>query len=184
MSTLIRIPSGHMRFVPADKQTDETSMELKPAKWQVELVLIANDMGREVYLDNERIQTNLSPTIQAICRLKLEEIDFFPPPLYPRRTAPFRTPACPTSSLPHSPAIGAMIPQTGPPTPHQGPRPSSPVRADHTCQATYHPYTIETPQGGYTSTQLLPDLDRLSPLKGTSIILPPKRKDSSPVPHP
>jgi hypothetical protein len=63
MSTLIRIPSGHMHFVPANKQTDETSIELKPAKWQVELVLIANDMGREVYLDNERIQTILSLAI-------------------------------------------------------------------------------------------------------------------------
>ncbi len=55
MPTLIRIPSGHMRFLPADKQTDETSVELKPAKWPVELIRIANDMGREVYLDNCRI---------------------------------------------------------------------------------------------------------------------------------
>jgi hypothetical protein len=70
ISTLILIPSGHMCFVPANKHTDETSVELKPAKWLVELVLIANDMGREVYLDNERIQTILSPAIQATCRLK------------------------------------------------------------------------------------------------------------------
>jgi hypothetical protein len=32
MSTLIRIPVEHMRFVPAHKQADDTSMELKPAK--------------------------------------------------------------------------------------------------------------------------------------------------------
>ncbi len=55
MTTLIHIRSGHMRFVPAEKQTDEPSMELKPGKWPVELVYITNDMGREVYLDNERI---------------------------------------------------------------------------------------------------------------------------------
>ena len=122
MSTPIRIPSGHMRFVPANKQADETSIELKPTKWPVELVLIANDMGREIYLDNERIQTILSPAIQTICRLKPEESTFFPPPLYPRHTTFFRTPACPTRSLPHSPAMGAKIPQTGPPTPQQGPR--------------------------------------------------------------
>ena len=52
MSNLIRIPSGRMRFVPADRQTDDPSIELKPAKWPVELVLIANDMGRDLYLDN------------------------------------------------------------------------------------------------------------------------------------
>jgi hypothetical protein len=52
MSTLIRIPTGHMRFVPAEKQTDEPSMELTPAKWTVELVLIANDKGREMCPNN------------------------------------------------------------------------------------------------------------------------------------
>ena len=32
MSTLIRIPAGHMRFVPAHKQSDETNPILSPAK--------------------------------------------------------------------------------------------------------------------------------------------------------
>ena len=45
MSTLIKIPSGDMRFVPAHKQTNDESMELKPTKWPVEFVLIANSMG-------------------------------------------------------------------------------------------------------------------------------------------
>jgi hypothetical protein len=35
MSTLIKIPRGHMRFVPAHKQSDDASPELKPAKWPV-----------------------------------------------------------------------------------------------------------------------------------------------------
>ena len=39
MSTLIRIPAGHMRFVPAHKQSDEANPVLSPAKWLVELVL-------------------------------------------------------------------------------------------------------------------------------------------------
>jgi hypothetical protein len=55
MSTLIRIPSGHMRFIPAHKQADDATMELTPAKWPVELILIANDLGREAYLDPSRI---------------------------------------------------------------------------------------------------------------------------------
>ena len=83
MSTLLRIPTGHMRFIPAHKQADDESMELTPAKWPVELVLIANDLGREAYLDNNRIQTILAPAIQARCRLSPEETVFFPPPLYP-----------------------------------------------------------------------------------------------------
>ena len=35
MSTLIRIPTGHMRLVPAHKQTDEATLVLSPAKWPV-----------------------------------------------------------------------------------------------------------------------------------------------------
>ena len=46
MSTLIRIPAGQMRFVPAHKQSDEPNPALSPAKWPVELVLIANEKGR------------------------------------------------------------------------------------------------------------------------------------------
>ncbi len=59
-------------------------MELTLAKWPVELVLIANAMGREVYLDMDRIQTILSPAIQATCRLKPEETFFFYPYLSTR----------------------------------------------------------------------------------------------------
>ncbi len=86
MSTLSRIPSGRMRFVPADKQTDDESMELKPAKWPVELVLIANELGREAYLDHDRIRSILSPAIEKICRLTPEDVIFFPPLLQPRHT--------------------------------------------------------------------------------------------------
>ncbi len=47
MSTLILIPAGHMRFVPAHKQSDEDIPVLFPAKWPVELVFIANAKGQE-----------------------------------------------------------------------------------------------------------------------------------------
>ena len=55
MSTLIRIPAGPMRFVPAHKQADEATPVLSPAKWPVELVLIANDKGRETFVSHDRI---------------------------------------------------------------------------------------------------------------------------------
>jgi len=55
MSTLIRIPAGHMRFVPAHKQSDEANPVLSPAKWPVELVLIAIEKGRETFICHDRI---------------------------------------------------------------------------------------------------------------------------------
>ena len=50
MSTLIRIPAGHMRIVPAHKQSNEATPVLSPAKWPVKLVLIANDKVRETFV--------------------------------------------------------------------------------------------------------------------------------------
>ena len=66
MPTLIRIPTGHMRFVPAHKQTDEATHVLSPAKWPVELVLIANAKGRESFICHDKIHR---PAIQAACLL-------------------------------------------------------------------------------------------------------------------
>ena len=51
MTTLIRIPTGHMRFVPAHKQSDDFATNLSPTKWPVEFVLISNEAGRDAYLD-------------------------------------------------------------------------------------------------------------------------------------
>jgi len=67
--TLIRIPEGHMRFVSAHKQSDGASPILSPAKEPVELVLIANDTGRETFICHDRIQRILSPAIQSTCLL-------------------------------------------------------------------------------------------------------------------
>ena len=46
LETLIQIPAGHMRFVPAHKQTDSDTTSLPPAKWLAELVLISSEEGR------------------------------------------------------------------------------------------------------------------------------------------
>jgi len=55
MSTLIHIPAGHMRFVPAHKQSDGATSDLSPAKWPVEVALIANEKGRKTFLSRDRI---------------------------------------------------------------------------------------------------------------------------------
>jgi hypothetical protein len=38
-----------MRFVSAHKQSDEANPILSPAKWPMELVIIANEKGREAF---------------------------------------------------------------------------------------------------------------------------------------
>ena len=80
MSTLIRIPALHMRFVPAHKQTDEVTPNLSPAKWLVEFVLIANSKGRESFLNHERIHRILGPAIRDVGVLTQDQIRFFPSP--------------------------------------------------------------------------------------------------------
>jgi len=80
MSTLIRIPMGYMRFVPAYRQSDEATADLSPAKWKVGLIIIANAKRPGALLTHDRIQSILAPTVQATCRLKPEETLFFPTP--------------------------------------------------------------------------------------------------------
>ncbi len=63
MSTLNRIPAGHMRFVPSHTQSDEASHVLSPEKWPLEFVLIDNAKGRETFNCHDRIQHILGPAI-------------------------------------------------------------------------------------------------------------------------
>ena len=51
ISTLIRIPTRHMRFVPTHRQSDDPTALLPPTKWQVKMILISNAAGRDQYLD-------------------------------------------------------------------------------------------------------------------------------------
>ena len=66
MSTLIRIPSRHMRFVQAHRKCDYLKATLSPAKWQVEFVLIANAAGHEKYVDQSRIHGFLAHVFQDV----------------------------------------------------------------------------------------------------------------------
>ncbi len=77
MPTLIRIPTGHMRFVPALRQADDTTSDISPAKWPVEFVLISNEMGREAYLYLSRIRKVLATALQDICRMTPAQTIFF-----------------------------------------------------------------------------------------------------------
>ena len=120
MSTLIRIPAEHMRFVPAHKQSDETNPVLSPAKWPVKLVLIANGKGRETFVCHNRIQQIPSMTIQASCLLTAAQTFFFPTPPYGGRFGCHLTPLL-RRLLPTSPAIPARTSPLSPATPPFGP---------------------------------------------------------------
>ncbi len=121
MSTLIEIPAGHMRFVPAHKQPNEATSNLSPAKWPVEFVLIANEKGRESFLSHGRIQKIPAPANHATCRLAPTRIRFFPtyPPTgsmpEPRKAAShsmrpvYRRPATAASTTP----LGPFTPPRG-----------------------------------------------------------------------
>ena len=78
MSTLTRIPLGHMLFVPAHRQSDGMTATLPPVRWTVELVLIFDDAWREKYLYQSRIHRILALAIQDVCHMTPAQIKFFP----------------------------------------------------------------------------------------------------------
>ena len=47
MSTLIRIPTGHKRFVPAHRDSGDMTAAIPLANRSLKLVLISNEAGRE-----------------------------------------------------------------------------------------------------------------------------------------
>jgi hypothetical protein len=69
MTTLIRISTGHMRFVPAHRQSDDNAAALSLAKWPVDFDLVSNEAGHNAYLDQSRIRTILAHAIQDTCRI-------------------------------------------------------------------------------------------------------------------
>jgi ribonuclease HI len=196
MSTLIRIPAGHMRFVPSHRQSDEATQALSPAKWPVEFVLIANSKGREAFLSHDRISQILSPAIQATCALSPEHTEFFPSIPLSRGKFKGRLTPTPRRSLPAQPATPPRPTNVADPlrgyTQPDTPQPHS---VDH-HQLAYPPDTpsgagapspmpkTQRGGGGYTSTQPLPELQNTAGF-------PPSRPgeitpylDSPPVPYP
>ena len=77
-TTLIRTPTGHMRFVPTHRQSQNTTATLLSAKWPLEMILVSNEAGREQYLDQARIHWILAPVIQNICHMTPAITRFFP----------------------------------------------------------------------------------------------------------
>jgi hypothetical protein len=124
MSTLIRFPGVHMRFVPAHRQSDDMTTILSPAKWLVGLVFITNAAGREKYLDQSRTHMILAPAIQAVWHMTTAKTKFFPL-TYTTSTGAFPHPGRhPTRPIPRYPATlptrGLLAPSTPPPDHYAG----------------------------------------------------------------
>jgi hypothetical protein len=134
-----------MRFVPEHKQSDEASPSLYPAKWPVELVLIANEKGRKTFICHDRIQRILRPAIQATCFLNEAHTLFFPTPPLGRRFGGRLTPL-PKRPLPKSPATPAQSPALGPTTSPRGPLSDGSTSGIPTHRPYTHlPATYQTP---------------------------------------
>jgi len=122
LETLIQILAGHMRFVPAHKQSDSDTTTLSPAKWLVELVLISNEEGRNNFVSFKRIHQILAPALRITCHMTTDQIRFFPNTRETRRR-PHTTPAeRPMRPFPVRPAaISPRTPPRGPPIPSRRP---------------------------------------------------------------
>ena len=118
MSTLIRIPTGHMRFVPAHRQSDDMTVTLSPAKWLVELVLISNKAVREKCLDQFRIHKILAPAIPDVCHITPALTKFFPRKNDTNQRALPQHERHLTRPIPRCPANITTTGMTAPTTPH------------------------------------------------------------------
>ena len=105
-----------MRFVPAHKHADGAAPVISPAKWLVELDLVANDKGRETFVSHDRIHQILSPAIQVSCLLTPAQALLFPTPPFGGRLGDRLTPP-PRIPLPTRPATPVQMSLHGPATP-------------------------------------------------------------------
>jgi hypothetical protein len=78
LETLIQIPAGHMRFVPAHKQSYVDTYSLPPARWPVELDLISNEEVKNQFVSIERTHQILGPALCNACHMTTKQLRFFP----------------------------------------------------------------------------------------------------------
>ena len=104
ITTLIRIPTGRMRFVPARRQSNDMTAALPLAKWPVELVIISNEACREKYLGKSRIHRILAPAIEAVCHMTPAQIKFLPPKTFTSTGTLLHQGSHPTRLIPICPA--------------------------------------------------------------------------------
>ena len=77
---LAHIPANQFKLVPTHKQLDADLdiTLLKPATWPVDFVIIANEAGRQAYLDCDNLQHILVLGILQSCQNPTQAITLFP----------------------------------------------------------------------------------------------------------
>ena len=112
---LLRVPAGRFRFVPASEHRESITLDpgsLPPAKWAVDMYLVANASGMGRYVDGCRLERTLVPAIRTACAFSDLHVELFPP-------APptARAPGCEPLRVPGLPAYKGCCP--GPATEHE-----------------------------------------------------------------
>ena len=77
---LAHIQANQLKFVPTHKQLDADLdiTLLSPATWPVDIVIIANEAGRQTYLHRDNLQHILVPGILQSCQDPTQTITLFP----------------------------------------------------------------------------------------------------------
>jgi len=75
--------------MPSHKQLDKdlNLSHLRPADWPVDLIIIANEEGRQAYLHHDRLQNILIPGLQQACQDTNLIITLFPNNTPPQQNA-------------------------------------------------------------------------------------------------
>ena len=80
LTTLAHLPANQLKFIPSHKQLDKdlNLSTLRPADWPVDLIIIANEEGRQAYLHLDRLQNIIIPGLQQACQDTNLTITLFP----------------------------------------------------------------------------------------------------------
>ena len=144
METLVRLERGQLKFIPYNKQLDSALSPalLTPAEWPVELVVIANQGGREAFLDVTRLQHVLVPAIREACGIPDLHVPLFPrADGQPRVPRPLKAMDAPRHPLPRN------SPPMAPDTPPRGIRPAPSDQTTPTPHETWpnEPSLLQVP---------------------------------------
>jgi ribonuclease HI len=106
LTTLAHLPANQLKFIPSHKQLDKdlNLSTLRPADWPVDLIIIANEEGRQAYLHLDRLQNILIPGLQQACQDTNLTITLFPNnTTHPQqKTTTLVLPTPPTNPLPRN----------------------------------------------------------------------------------
>jgi len=106
LTTLAHLPANQLKFIPSHIQLDKdlNISTLRPAVWPVDLIIIANEEGRQAYLHHDRLQNILISGLQQACQDTNLPITLFPNNTHPQQnTTALVLPTHPHKTAPKKP---------------------------------------------------------------------------------